>query len=95
LTNENSWVLDPFSGVGSTIIGAIKNDRNAIGIEKEEDYCKIARQRIKEFNEGVLKFRPINKPIHKPNLKDKVAQFPKEWLGLEIANEKSKHLNKH
>lgn len=45
LTEENSWVLDPFSGVGSTVIGAIKHNRNAIGIEKEDAYCKIARQR--------------------------------------------------
>jgi DNA modification methylase len=82
LTEENSWVLDPFSGVGSTVLGAIKNNRNAMGIEKEGEYCKIAVQRIKDFNDGILKFRPINKPIHKPTDKDKVAQFPKEWLEL-------------
>lgn len=82
LTDENSWVLDPFSGVGSTVLGAIKNNRNAMGIEKEKEYCKIAVQRIKDFNDGILKFRPINKPIHKPTAKDKVAQFPKEWLEL-------------
>lgn len=94
LTNENSWVLDPFSGVGSTVIGAIKNDRNAMGIEKEEEYCKIAVQRIKDFNEGILKFRPINKPIHKPTDNDKVAQIPKEWLDLVHVknNEKLKSL---
>ncbi len=86
LTNEKSWVLDPFSGVGSTVLGAIKNNRNALGIEKEEEYCKIAKQRIKDYNEGKLKFRPINKPIHKPSANDKVAQFPKEWLELELVN---------
>ena len=84
LTEENSWVLDPFAGVGSTIIGAIKNNRNAIGIEKEKEYCNITKQRIKDLNEGKLKFRPINKPIYKPNGKDKVSQTPKEWLLLEM-----------
>lgn len=79
LTNENSWVLDPFAGVGSAIIAAIKNKRNAIGIEKEEDYCKIAKQRIKDFADGVLKIRPINKPIHKPSGAEKASQVPKEW----------------
>ena len=36
LTNKGSWILDPFAGVGSAVIAAIKNDRNVIGIEKEE-----------------------------------------------------------
>ncbi len=83
LTNEKeSWVLDPFSGVGSTIIASIKNNRNAIGIEKEKKYCKIAEERINKFIEGNLKLRPINKPIHKPSKNDKVAQIPSEWLSL-------------
>jgi DNA modification methylase len=85
LTNEGSWVLDPYSGVGSTIIASLKNNRNAIGIEKEKEYCKIANQRIIDFNEGNLKIRPINKPIHKPSGNDKVSQVPKEWLQLELS----------
>ena len=86
LTEENSWVLDPFSGVGSTVIGAIKNNRNAVGIEKEDAYCKIARQRINELKEGILKVRPINKPIHKPSGNDKVSRVPEEWLTLNFVN---------
>jgi len=85
LTNEHSWVLDPFAGVGSSIIGAIKNNRNAVGIEKERDYCSIANQRIVDLKEGKLRFRPIYKPIHKPSENDKIAQIPKEWMQLEFA----------
>lgn len=93
LSNEHSWVLDPFAGVGSTVIGAIKNTRNAIGIEKENEYCQIANQRIKDFREGKLKIRPINKPIHKPSGRDKVSQVPKEWKQLELlnGNDKNEH----
>ena len=91
LTNENSWVLDPFAGVGSTVIAAIKNNRNAIGIEKEANYCKIAKQRIIDLNEGVLKIRPINKPIHKPSGNDKVSQVPKDWMQLELDNVNGKY----
>ena len=82
LTNKGSWVLDPYSGVGTTVIAAIKNERNAVGIDKEEDYCKIAEKRIEDLKEGILRIRPINKPIHKPSKKDKVAQIPQEWLEL-------------
>lgn len=83
LTDEGSWVLDPFAGVGSTIIGAIKNNRNGMGIEKEKEYCKITNKRIEDLKEGILKMRPINKPIHKPTGKDKVSQIPKEWTEIE------------
>jgi len=80
LTNKNSWVLDPYAGVGSTLIAAIKNIRNVIGIEKEEKYIKIANDRIQRLINGTLKIRPINKPIHKPSPKEKIAKIPSEWL---------------
>lgn len=80
LTNKHSWVLDPFAGVGSTLVAAIKTNRNALGIEKEAKYCKIARERLKSLEEGTLRTRPINKPIHQPSATDKVARVPKEWL---------------
>ncbi|MBN1926899.1 MAG: site-specific DNA-methyltransferase [Prolixibacteraceae bacterium] len=88
LTNENSWVLDPFAGVGSTIIASIKNNRNVIGIEKDENFCNIARKRINDFNNGNLNIRPINKPIHVPNGKEKVSQVPLEWKEFEFTNNK-------
>jgi DNA modification methylase len=89
LSNEESWVLDPFSGVGSTVIGAIKNNRNGFGIEKDIEYCKIAKKRIVDLNEGNLKIRPINKPIHKPSTKDRVAQVPVEWAEFDFGNSNS------
>jgi len=94
LTDENSWVLDPFSGVGSTVIGAIKNNRNGMGIEKEKEYCNIANKRIEDLKEGKLKIRPINKPIHKPTGKDKVSQIPQEWMELSFANENGSKIKK-
>ncbi len=84
LTNEGSWVLDPFAGVGSTMIAAIKNNRNAIGIEKKRKYVEITKQRIEKLYEGSLKVRPITQPIHKPSANDKVASTPIEWLNLKM-----------
>ncbi|MBX3294254.1 MAG: site-specific DNA-methyltransferase [Acidobacteria bacterium] len=80
LTNKGSWVLDPFAGVCSTVIGAIIHERNAIGIERESDYCSIAEGRIRDLREGKLKIRPITKTIHVPSANDKIARIPQEWV---------------
>lgn len=39
-------ILDPFLGSGSTMIAAVLNNRKCIGIEVDEEYCKIAENRI-------------------------------------------------
>ena len=45
-TRENSLILDPFVGSGTTCISAKKLNRNFIGIEISPEYCKIANQRL-------------------------------------------------
>ena len=47
-TNENETVLDFTMGSGSTGVAAKNLNRNFIGIEQDENYFKIAKQRIKE-----------------------------------------------
>jgi len=79
LTNEKSWVLDPYAGVGSTVLAALIHNRNAVGIEKEKKYIKLAEKKVDQLKKGILRFRPINKPIHIPSPNDKVAQIPLEW----------------
>ena len=79
LTNENDWVIDPFGGVGSSLIAAIKNNRKGMIIDRDPDYIAIAKQRVQAFQDGTLKTRPLGKPVHKPTGKEKVAQIPIEW----------------
>ena len=50
-SQENEPVLDPFMGVGSTGLACIKNNRNFIGIEIDENYFNIAKERIEEIEE--------------------------------------------
>ena len=45
-TNENEFVLDPFMGSGSTGIACANLNRNFIGIELDEKYFGIAKNRI-------------------------------------------------
>jgi len=47
-TNENETVLDFTMGSGSTMVACQNTKRNGIGIEKDDNYFKIADQRIKE-----------------------------------------------
>ena len=37
-------VLDPFCGRGTTLIAALKNGRNGIGIEIDPEYCRMAAE---------------------------------------------------
>jgi adenine-specific DNA-methyltransferase len=80
LTNKGSWILDPYAGVGSSLIAAIKNNRKTIGIEKVPEYVNETKKRIKKLLDGTLKVRHITKPIHRPSPNDKVARLPNEWL---------------
>lgn len=51
-SNENDIVLIPFAGSGSECIACFKLNRNFIGIEKNEKYYQIAKNRIeKEYNQ--------------------------------------------
>ena len=47
LTFENAKILDPFMGSASTMVACQNLNRNGIGIEMDEAYFKIAKQRIK------------------------------------------------
>lgn len=47
VTIEEQIVLDPFMGSGSTGVACNKINRNFIGYEKEIDYFKIAKDRLK------------------------------------------------
>jgi site-specific DNA-methyltransferase (adenine-specific) len=46
LTYSDDWVLDPFSGTGTTLAAAKRIRRHSVGIEINPEYVKIARKRL-------------------------------------------------
>jgi len=46
-------ILDPFNGSGTTCVAAKKLGRRYIGIDISEEYCQIARERIRAVDTGV------------------------------------------
>ena len=47
-TNEDMVILDPFMGSGSTGVACINTNRKFIGIEKNDKYFAIAKERIEK-----------------------------------------------
>ena len=50
----NDIVIDPFMGSGTTAIAAIKNNRNFVGYEINEEYINLANNRIENLKEKTL-----------------------------------------
>lgn len=48
-SKENEIVYDPFLGSGTTLVMAEKLNRNWIGSEISNEYCKLAKERINNF----------------------------------------------
>ncbi len=54
-TNENETVLDNCMGSGTTAIAAINTNRSFIGFEMDENYHKLANQRIEQHLNPIQK----------------------------------------
>ena len=67
MTNEDDAVLDPYMGVGSSVIAALMHSRRACGCDIVPEYVDIARQRVDKLHAGRLRIRPMGKPIYDPS----------------------------
>jgi len=68
MTSEGDNVFDPYMGVGSTVIAAIKNDRAGYGCDVSQEYVDIAWERVHLMRAGLLRTRPMGKPVYDPSL---------------------------
>jgi adenine-specific DNA-methyltransferase len=68
MTNESDNVFDPYMGVGSSVVAAIKNNRAGYGCDVSKEYVDIAWERLHLLRAGLLKTRPMGKPVYDPSL---------------------------
>lgn len=81
-TVEGAWILDPFSGSGTTGIAANLLGRKYLGIEQEDEYLNISIARKKEIEQAdkakeyVLKIKRTNEKerITLSNIHESFAQ---------------------
>lgn len=66
LTEPNDLVLDPYMGVASTAIGALRHGRRAVGAEIDPEYHSIGVERVQAELQGALRTRPMGKPVYQP-----------------------------
>jgi adenine-specific DNA-methyltransferase len=66
LTNAKDAVLDPYMGVGSSVVAATKHGRIGYGCDTEKNYVDVAWERVHALREGALRTRPMNKPVYDP-----------------------------
>jgi site-specific DNA-methyltransferase (adenine-specific) len=50
-------VLDPFLGSGTTALAAMAEGRRCVGIERNAEYCAIARRRMEEADDAAPLFK--------------------------------------
>jgi len=53
-TQQGDWVLDPFLGSGTTALAAKQVGRNYVGIDIDEEYCRMSRDRVVEMQPILL-----------------------------------------
>ena len=68
LTNPGDSVFDPYMGVGSSVVAALKHKRVGYGCDVVKEYVDIAWQRVHDLRAGNLETRPMNKPVYDPSL---------------------------
>ena len=75
-------VIDPFMGVGSTILAAKELGRRGIGVELSEEFYKITKQRVHAMQQNLTDVHEIEPEIHLGDSRDILKQIPSESIDL-------------
>ncbi len=66
LTDPGDIVLDPYLGVGSSVLAAVRHGRLGYGCDTVPTYITVARDRLTALRAGTLRTRPMGQPVYDP-----------------------------
>jgi site-specific DNA-methyltransferase (adenine-specific) len=61
-------VLDPFAGSGSTLVAAAISGRRYLGVELEQGYCRVARERLARVHARLPQTLPMHAVLDQEEL---------------------------
>lgn len=73
MTRPGDWVLDPYGGVGTSVVAALLNGRRGAMAETVPEYLAVARERLRLAEHGRLRTRPMTRPVYEPPAKGESA----------------------
>lgn len=76
MTSPGDRVFDPYMGVGTSLVAAVRQGRKGMGAEIVREYVDVARDRVTAAKLGTLRTRPMDRPVYKPSGRDRVSQSP-------------------
>ncbi len=84
---RGSLILDPFMGIGSTLIASMQTGRNSVGFDLNKKYCETAEDRVKNFQPDLFNKGKIYKPkIINDDSKNLLNHIKKESVDLAITS---------
>lgn len=78
MTKPGDLVMDPYMGVGSALVAAVRRDRRAAGSELDAEYIAMARDRVLRAAAGTLPVREIGTPVYEPDPSQAITKKPWE-----------------
>ena len=68
LTRPGDAVFDPYMGIGTSVVAALKHGRVGYGCDVVQEYVDVAWDRVRQLSAGTLQSRPMGKPVYDPAL---------------------------
>lgn len=76
LTKPGDVVLDPFCGVASSGVAALLEGRVFLGAELEAKFVAAGKVRLKQTQQGTVRYRPADRALHQPSPTSIVGRRP-------------------